>query len=77
MPKANDEVFGIEAAERNTYWCNLAMVRADRQGKGIGKAMFELAYKEVTPRSLSFRYSIAQRTAGTPFRLRKLVQQWP
>ncbi len=47
VPKANDEVFGIESAERNTYWCNLAMVRADYQGKGIAKAMFELAYKEV------------------------------
>ncbi|KAI1784838.1 hypothetical protein LXA43DRAFT_1040821 [Ganoderma leucocontextum] len=46
VPKANDEAFGIEAAERNTYWCNLAMVRADYQGKGIAKAMFELAYKE-------------------------------
>ena len=48
VPKANDKVFGIEAAERNTYWCNLAMVRADHQGKGIAKAMFELAYEEVT-----------------------------
>ena len=48
VPKANDEAFGTEAAERNTYWCNLAMVRADRQGNGIAKAMFELAFKEVS-----------------------------
>ena len=47
VPKANDEAFGIEAAERNTYWCNLAMVRADHQGNGIAKAMFELAFTEV------------------------------
>ena len=47
VPKANDEVFGIEAAERNTYWCNLAMIRPDYQGKGVCKAMFQLAYKEV------------------------------
>ena len=48
VPKANDEVCGIEAAERNTYWCNLAMVQADYQGKGIAKAMFDLAFKEVS-----------------------------
>ena len=48
VPKANDEAFGIEAAERNTYWCNLAMVRADHQGNGIAKAMFGLAFKEVS-----------------------------
>ncbi len=54
VPKANDEAFGVEAAERNTYWCNLAMVRADYQGKGIAKAMFELAYKEVRTMFLSF-----------------------
>ena len=47
VPKVNDEGFSIEAAERTTYWCNLAMVRADYQNKGIAKAMFELAYKEV------------------------------
>ncbi|KAI0354403.1 hypothetical protein OH77DRAFT_1521688 [Trametes cingulata] len=25
VPKANDEAFGIQEAERNTYWCNFAM----------------------------------------------------
>ncbi|KAH9895912.1 hypothetical protein C8Q73DRAFT_789709 [Cubamyces lactineus] len=43
MPKANDEAFGIQDAERNTYWCHFAMVRADSQGKGIVKALFNLA----------------------------------
>ena len=47
VPKANDEVFGIEAAERNTYWCNLAMVRPEYQRKGIATAMFKLAYDRV------------------------------
>ncbi|KAI0370713.1 hypothetical protein BV20DRAFT_1052150 [Pilatotrama ljubarskyi] len=46
VPKANDEAFGIQEAERNTYWCNFAMVRADFQGKGIARALFELATKE-------------------------------
>nr|VWP01371.1 Uncharacterized protein [Ganoderma boninense] len=46
VPKANDETFRMDASERNTYWCNLAMVRADHQGKGIAKAMFELAFTE-------------------------------
>ena len=47
VPNANDEMLGIKEAERNTYWCNVAMVRADHQGKGIAKAMFRLAFKEV------------------------------
>ncbi|KAI0660216.1 hypothetical protein C8Q70DRAFT_913961 [Cubamyces menziesii] len=46
VPKANDEAFGIQEAERNTYWCNFAMVRADYQGKGVAKALFDLATKE-------------------------------
>ncbi|KAI0631481.1 hypothetical protein C8Q77DRAFT_139138 [Trametes polyzona] len=46
VPKANDEALGIEGAERNTYWCNFAMVRADYQGKGVARALFELATKE-------------------------------
>ncbi len=57
VPKANDEAFGIEAAERDTYWCNLAMVRVDHQGKGIAKAMFELAYTEVNVEFVRFRRS--------------------
>ncbi|TBU27413.1 hypothetical protein BD311DRAFT_724079 [Dichomitus squalens] len=43
IPRSKDELYGIEYAERNTYWCSLAMVRADYQGKGVAKAMFELA----------------------------------
>ncbi|EIW52676.1 uncharacterized protein TRAVEDRAFT_53118 [Trametes versicolor FP-101664 SS1] len=46
VPKANDEALGIAEAERNTYWCNFAMVREDYQGKGVAKALFELATKE-------------------------------
>ncbi|TBU60319.1 hypothetical protein BD310DRAFT_341726 [Dichomitus squalens] len=46
VPQSSDEMFGIEGAERNAYWCSLAMVRADYQGRGVAKAMFELAYKE-------------------------------
>ncbi|KAM5531436.1 hypothetical protein V8D89_014893 [Ganoderma adspersum] len=48
VPIANDAAFGMEAAERNTYWCNLAMVRADHQGNGIAKAMFKLAFEEAS-----------------------------
>ncbi|KAI0739344.1 hypothetical protein C8Q80DRAFT_177138 [Daedaleopsis nitida] len=44
--KTNDEMFGIEEAERTTYWCTLAMVREDYQGHGIGKAMFQLAFQQ-------------------------------
>lgn len=47
VPKANDEALGIAEAERNTYWCNFAMVREDYQGKGVAKALFEVATKEV------------------------------
>ena len=48
VPRANDEVLGIPEAERTTYWCNFAMVRADYQSKGVAKAMFERAFKEVS-----------------------------
>ncbi|KAJ8497067.1 hypothetical protein ONZ51_g741 [Trametes cubensis] len=48
MPKANDEAFGIQDAERNTYWCHFAMVHKDYQGKGIVKALFNLATTELT-----------------------------
>ena len=47
VPAANDEVLGIEEAERSTYWCNFAMVREDYQGKGVAKTLFQLASKEV------------------------------
>ncbi len=47
VPELNDKALGIQEAERNTYWCNFAMVRADYQGKGVAKAMFELAFNEV------------------------------
>ena len=43
-------MIGIKEAKRNTYWCQLAMVRADYQGKGVAKAMFQLAFKEVWER---------------------------
>ncbi|KAH9914379.1 uncharacterized protein BXZ73DRAFT_106621 [Epithele typhae] len=46
VPKLNDQMFGIEAAERTTYWCNMAMVRAEYQGKGIAKRMFQMAFDE-------------------------------
>ncbi|KAI9068968.1 hypothetical protein FKP32DRAFT_1560711 [Trametes sanguinea] len=46
VPKVNDEVTGIKDVERNTYWCNFAMVRADYQGKGVARALFDLATKE-------------------------------
>ena len=45
VPRLNNQMFGIAEAERNTYWCNMAMVRADYQGKGVAKAMFQLAIK--------------------------------
>ena len=47
VSKAYDEVLGIQDAERTTYWCHLAMVRSDFQGKGIAKALFALAFGEV------------------------------
>ena len=46
VPRLNDQMFGITEAERNTYWCNMAMVRADYQGRGVAKAMFQLAFRE-------------------------------
>ncbi|KAI0710838.1 hypothetical protein C8Q76DRAFT_624252, partial [Earliella scabrosa] len=46
VPTAIDEVLGIENAMRNTYWCNFAMVRADYQGRGIAKTLFEMASQE-------------------------------
>ncbi|KAI0700810.1 hypothetical protein C8T65DRAFT_580060 [Cerioporus squamosus] len=48
IPMANDEALHIHEAERSTYWCNFAMVRSDYQGKGVAKALFELAFKEVS-----------------------------
>ncbi|KAI0773168.1 hypothetical protein BD413DRAFT_313897 [Trametes elegans] len=50
IPKANDEALGIREAERTSYWCNFAMVRADYQGKGVARALFELAAKEAAKR---------------------------
>ena len=47
VPTAIDEVLGINNAMRNTYWCNFAMVRADYQGRGIAKTLFEMASQEV------------------------------
>ncbi|KAH9934019.1 uncharacterized protein BXZ73DRAFT_45873 [Epithele typhae] len=41
-----DEVLGIPEVQRKAYWCNAAMVREDWQGKGLGKAMFQLAFRE-------------------------------
>ncbi|OSC98582.1 hypothetical protein PYCCODRAFT_1447335 [Trametes coccinea BRFM310] len=46
VPKVNDEVIGIKDVEKSTYWCNFAMVRADYQGKGVARALFDLATKE-------------------------------
>lgn len=57
IPEVNDAAFGIKESERNTYWCNFAMVRADYQGMGVAKAMFELAYKEVCG-DLAFAYTV-------------------
>ena len=47
FPQMRDEVLKQEDAERVWFWCNMAMVRADYQGQGIAKAMFELAFAEV------------------------------
>ena len=47
VSKAYDKVLGIQDAERTTYWCHLAMVRSDFQGKGIAKALFALAFGEL------------------------------
>ena len=47
FPKIADGILGVKEVERSWYWCIMAMVRADYQGKGIAKEMFELAYKEV------------------------------
>ncbi|TBU60314.1 hypothetical protein BD310DRAFT_1037997 [Dichomitus squalens] len=59
IPRSKDELFGIEAAERNTYWCSRAMVRADYQGKGVAKAMFEIAFGEVCNPYLTYTYRVA------------------
>ena len=48
VPQVNNENLAIDDAERKTYWCNFAMVRADYQSKGVAKALFELAFKEVS-----------------------------
>ena len=47
FPTIADGILGVKEVERSWYWCIMAMVRADYQGKGIAKAMFELAYQEV------------------------------
>ncbi|KAI0631480.1 acyl-CoA N-acyltransferase [Trametes polyzona] len=46
IPKANFEAFGVEGAERDMYWCHFAMVQAEYQGKGIMRALFDLATAE-------------------------------
>ncbi|KAI0700812.1 hypothetical protein C8T65DRAFT_741927 [Cerioporus squamosus] len=46
LPNASDEALGMKEAERNMYWCEFAMVRADYQGKGIAKALFQLAFQQ-------------------------------
>ena len=48
VPQVNNENLAIDDVERKTYWCNFAMVRADYQNKGVAKALFELAFKEVS-----------------------------
>ncbi|KAI0041332.1 hypothetical protein FA95DRAFT_709287 [Auriscalpium vulgare] len=46
FPAFIDESVGIKETELNTYWCSFAMVRKDYQGKGVAKAMFELAFEK-------------------------------
>ena len=71
VPKVNDEVLGIEDAERDTYWCNIAMVRADYQGKGIAKALFQFAFKEVGIRSSALSRVVSARSIPFIFSLTK------
>ncbi|OCH85526.1 hypothetical protein OBBRIDRAFT_739765 [Obba rivulosa] len=42
FPKVVDNFIGIEQAEKSTYYCSVAMVRADYQGRGVLRALFEL-----------------------------------
>ncbi|OCH89783.1 hypothetical protein OBBRIDRAFT_793938 [Obba rivulosa] len=44
FPKVVDEYIGIPSAQTACYWCNFAMVRADYQGKGVAKALFQLVF---------------------------------
>jgi len=44
FPKVIDEYTGIPSAQTACYWCSFAMVRADYQGKGIAKALFQLVF---------------------------------
>ncbi|OCH86032.1 hypothetical protein OBBRIDRAFT_814803 [Obba rivulosa] len=46
FPKIVDNFLGIEHAETNTYWCSFAMVRADYQGQGVLRAMFEVVFSK-------------------------------
>ena len=48
FPKIADEILGEHEVDNAWYWCVNAMVRADQQGQGIAKAMFELAYEKVS-----------------------------
>ncbi|KZT08580.1 uncharacterized protein LAESUDRAFT_723445 [Laetiporus sulphureus 93-53] len=46
FPKVIDSKTGIESTELNTYWCSFAFVKAEYQGKGVTRAMFELAFEK-------------------------------
>ena len=48
VPKLVDEVFGVENIAVGTDWCQMVMVRADYQGKGIAKAMVEMEFERVS-----------------------------
>ena len=37
----------VNQLERKSYWGNFAMVRADYQNKGVGTALFQLAFRKV------------------------------
>jgi len=45
-PQFYDQSTGIPQVEVATYWCRMAMVKAEYQGKGICKALFELVYEK-------------------------------
>jgi len=45
-PAFLDRSLGIENATLNTYYCHFAFVRADYQGKGVAKALFELVFEK-------------------------------
>ncbi|KZT03169.1 uncharacterized protein LAESUDRAFT_729408 [Laetiporus sulphureus 93-53] len=46
FPKMIDSKTGIESTELNTYWCSFAFVKAQYQGKGVARAMFEVAFEK-------------------------------